>query len=215
MNFKKVKGVVIALLFTAIQNACVAQEMSELVIERCMFMEESLEAEKRVYVESFLARPEITLTRDELSNKFDDRVFHIKKCHLPARVFRAKQNDEVVGVVVGILRKHGPAYLHLLAVLPTAQKQGIGRKLLDAFVSTWRPEAIELNVQKENRSAETFYRKYGFIDLGYNPSLFGEKKHSKNYTGLIWHNPAFLPRQVAKKILAQWVAFYVKLRRCC
>ena len=213
MESKKVKNVVIALLLSTTHCVCVAQDRPELVIERCMFMEESLEAEKQVYIESFLARPEITLTREQLSNTFDDRVFHIKRCHLPVRALRAKRNDEVVGIVIGVLRKHAPTYLHLLAVLPTEQKQGIGRKLLDAFVATWRPEAMELNVQKENRPAETFYRKYGFVDLGYNPSLFGEKKHSKKYTGLIWYNPALSSKQVAKKILAQWIAFYLKIRR--
>jgi ribosomal protein S18 acetylase RimI-like enzyme len=189
-----------------------AQAAKEISIEQIAFSESSLEAERQVYIESFLARHDIILTREELSAKFDDRVFHIKKCRLPVRALRAKRDDAVVGLTVGILRKRGPVYLHLLSVLPTEQKQGIGRKLLDAFISKWSPKAIELNVQKGNKPAELFYKKYGFIDLGYNPSLFGEKKHLDKYTGLIWHNPAFLSKRESKGLWARLLAFCVESR---
>ena len=203
MEVRKVGMVLIFSALITVQVISAVQEKDEISIECVAFDESSLEAEKQVYVESFLARKDNGLTREELGAKFDDRVFHIKKCHLPVRALRARRSETVVGLAIGILRKQGATYLHLLSVLPTEQKQGIGRKLLDAFISKWNPEAIALNVQKGNKPAEAFYKKYGFVDLGYNPSLFGKKEHYKKYTGLVWHNPAFLSKRESKGLLAQ------------
>ena len=57
----------------------------------------------------------------------------------------------------------GEAAIHLIAVNPNYQGQGIGKKLIQA-VENKLPELYKLNVptQKDNKSACKFYENYGF-----------------------------------------------------
>src|SRR5579872_236673 len=67
---------------------------------------------------------------------------------------------EQAGRIVGFLvsRRLGPGEAEILnlAVAPDFRRQGIGRRLLDAFLAS-RPGQVFLEVRESNQSARRFY----------------------------------------------------------
>jgi GNAT superfamily N-acetyltransferase len=62
-----------------------------------------------------------------------------------------------------------PIYLTDMAVLPHAQRQGVGRALLDEawrVVCAWPADAVRLDAYDAPAGAGEFYRKCGFLECG-------------------------------------------------
>jgi len=62
-----------------------------------------------------------------------------------------------------------PLYLVDMAVLPERQGRGIGRRLVEAAVTTavgWKAEAIRLDAYDHAAGAGGFYEKCGFTEVG-------------------------------------------------
>jgi GNAT superfamily N-acetyltransferase len=62
-----------------------------------------------------------------------------------------------------------PLYLVDMAVVPTAQRAGVGRRLLGAAVEIargWEKDAIRLDAYDHAAGAGPFYEKCGFKDVG-------------------------------------------------
>ena len=76
----------------------------------------------------------------------------------------AKDKD---GAIIGLLTASRPsdeiAYIGRLYVLPSHQRQGIGRKLLDACMAAFPDvQALRLEVEAQNEKGMAFYHKQGF-----------------------------------------------------
>ncbi len=72
-----------------------------------------------------------------------------------------------------------PAHLHI-DILPEAQRQGLGHRLIDALVAVLRQRGVGgvfLNVSATNEKGVGFYRKYGFrpLEKKYGGIVFGLK----------------------------------------
>jgi ribosomal protein S18 acetylase RimI-like enzyme len=83
----------------------------------------------------------------------------------------AVDGDRWVGMVVGSLVADSPgsAWLAGLWVEPDARRAGLGSRLVDA-VADWAREqgaaTLELSVTTNNRAAEAFYARAGFVETG-------------------------------------------------
>ena len=67
--------------------------------------------------------------------------------------------------------------IHTIAVLPSCQRQGIGRKLMDAMAA----QAVRrhcarlfLEVRSRNRGARAFYKALGFLPQGTRKAYYGD-----------------------------------------
>lgn len=98
-----------------------------------------------------------------------------------SRVLLARLGDEVVGTVRLATKKPWAIdlayftlvtralYLHDLAVAPEAQRQGIGRQLIEqakAVALAWPGQAIRLDAYDHPAGAGPFYRRCGFRNAG-------------------------------------------------
>lgn len=81
--------------------------------------------------------------------------------------FVARRGGKVVGFTFAVITPDGRHHVGALYVLPAAQGQGIGSKLMQANLA-WHGEAqpIYLAVAAYNRNAINFYKKFGFIETG-------------------------------------------------
>ena len=74
-------------------------------------------------------------------------------------------NDEVQGFMVyELFKKH--LFLHNLAVLPSCQKQGVGRLLINKLIGKLSPERrsnLICYVRETNLPAQLFLQKLGFL----------------------------------------------------
>jgi GNAT superfamily N-acetyltransferase len=62
-----------------------------------------------------------------------------------------------------------PLYLTDMAVLPAAQRKGVGAQLLGRAVAAarqWPAEAIRLDAYDADAGAGEFYRRHGFREVG-------------------------------------------------
>ncbi|MCG4437175.1 GNAT family N-acetyltransferase [Erysipelothrix rhusiopathiae] len=76
----------------------------------------------------------------------------------------AVQDDYIVGFANYEIRDND-LYIVALYVLPTHQRAGVGSELL-SFIEASVPDTIDqayVDVENGNVSAETFYKKYGFV----------------------------------------------------
>jgi len=98
-----------------------------------------------------------------------------------SRVLVAVEGDAILGTVRLATRKpwaidtryfepsDRPLYLVDMAVLPERQGRGIGRRLVEAAVTTavgWKAEAIRLDAYDHAAGAGGFYEKCGFTEVG-------------------------------------------------
>lgn len=79
-------------------------------------------------------------------------------------VMVAEQDGEVVGVVVGTI-DGTHAYFYRLAVDPSHQGRGIGRKLVEAIENRFRQRGVNrvlIMVNQDNEKALPFYHSLGY-----------------------------------------------------
>lgn len=79
-------------------------------------------------------------------------------------VMVAEQDGEVVGVVVGTI-DGTRAYFYRLAVLPTMQGTGIGRKLVEAIEKRFKQRGVSrvlIMVNQDNPEVLPFYHSLGY-----------------------------------------------------
>jgi ribosomal-protein-alanine N-acetyltransferase len=86
----------------------------------------------------------------------------------PACTYLVAGPDPVIGY--GGVAVSGPeAYIQTIGVAPSAQRLGIGRRLMDALLAeAIRRNAVEcwLEVRTDNAVAQRLYRTLGFVDRG-------------------------------------------------
>lgn len=69
----------------------------------------------------------------------------------------------------------GEAEILTIAVLPSYQRRGIGRELMEAvlrFLHHERAESLFLEVDESNLPAQALYRRLGFIQVGHRPAYY-------------------------------------------
>ena len=96
-------------------------------------------------------------------------------------VYVLKENDVILATVTLSARKpwaidtvyfssaKRPVYLTAMAVAPTAQSKGIGRRCLEDVVQIakgWPADAIRLDAYDAEAGAGEFYRKCGYTEMG-------------------------------------------------
>jgi ribosomal-protein-alanine N-acetyltransferase len=88
--------------------------------------------------------------------------------HPETEVIAAKQGGRIVGfAVMRLYDEH--AHLFLLGVRTEAQRQGIGRQLLEWLEELARAAGvgtIRLEVRAKNHGARAFYRSLGYLEIG-------------------------------------------------
>lgn len=73
--------------------------------------------------------------------------------------------DTVLGTIAGQVGSDGRAQVHVLAVAPTARRNGLGTILMKEFTSTIEDEgikAIEIQTRCQDAGAIAFYQRLGF-----------------------------------------------------
>jgi GNAT superfamily N-acetyltransferase len=98
-----------------------------------------------------------------------------------SRVLVARAGDQVIGTLRLATKRpwaidpnyfsasKRPLYLVDMAVLPDAQRRGVGRQLLDSAARTahgWSADAIRLDAYDHAAGAGIFYEKCGFREVG-------------------------------------------------
>ncbi len=85
------------------------------------------------------------------------------------------------------LRKHKSIELKRIYVLKEYHSQKIGAKLMSFaldFAAEKNYELVWLGVWEHNEKAKSFYKKFGFVDTGYNIPSQSEIRH-RLITGLL------------------------------
>ncbi|MET3574476.1 GNAT family N-acetyltransferase [Bhargavaea ullalensis] len=78
----------------------------------------------------------------------------------------AEQEGPIIGFAnFSPLREDGNAELGAIYLLPEAQGQGIGTRLLDHGIHDLKPSAVFINVESGNRIGKTFYEAKGFCTV--------------------------------------------------
>jgi ribosomal-protein-alanine acetyltransferase len=98
----------------------------------------------------------------------------------PKRIALVADNrqGDITGVLVAVLIPPH-AELETIAVASTAQRQGIGRRLLaHLFASLGKTEITEvmLEVRESNDVARAFYAFAGFVETGRRPAYYSDPK---------------------------------------
>ena len=76
---------------------------------------------------------------------------------------KAVEHDQMVGFVAGDPRpSQGFSWIATIGVLPTYQRQGIGRALLQACETKLKTPRLRLSVRASNLSAITLYEQEGY-----------------------------------------------------
>jgi GNAT superfamily N-acetyltransferase len=98
-----------------------------------------------------------------------------------SHVFVARQSREIVGTLRLATKKpwaidtsyfskcRTPLYLLAMAVLPTKQRQGLGRKCLtevERIARAWPADAIRLDAYDADAGAGSFYARCGYTEVG-------------------------------------------------
>lgn len=139
------------------------------------------EVQKQTWLDVY-PNPEAGITYDDIQAKFDqddtlegrekiaakkDKYYQDKNiCIWTAVSQNSLQQDQIVGFVMGIKKKQFNR-IAAIYVLPLFQRQGIGSRLIQA-VMDWldQDKEIFVNVVSYNRSAISFYKKFGFKSTG-------------------------------------------------
>jgi ribosomal protein S18 acetylase RimI-like enzyme len=91
------------------------------------------------------------------------------------RVFVAAEADELVGVIA-----LDAPWVRALAVFPEAQRRGIGSALLRE-VRAHSPAELRLFTYRRNAPARAFYRRHGFVAVGFGISPAPEREPDVEY----------------------------------
>ena len=92
--------------------------------------------------------------------------------HTPFGVSVAMQGEEVAGIIQIDGRRYAEqnaGYIPFLYLLPHLRGQGLAVQLIGHAVSRFRPmgyDKLRLRCAPYNQSAQTFYRKHGFVKIG-------------------------------------------------
>jgi len=87
-------------------------------------------------------------------------------------------------------------HLSLLAVRPTHQRQGIGRRMMDWLLKSARvagTASIHLELRARNRTARRFYRALGFVETAYVPGYYRGREMALRMTRELRDARAQLP----------------------
>ena len=82
----------------------------------------------------------------------------------------AEENKKIVGLLMA-KNSGNKFYLSRLYVLPSYQRKGIGKKLLNNLIISNNVNEIELEVEEKNKKGIEFYKKEGFEVIGNNTVL--------------------------------------------
>ncbi|GAA2010900.1 GNAT family N-acetyltransferase [Brevibacterium samyangense] len=77
----------------------------------------------------------------------------------------ARYKNEIVGYLLGVVPKEGPAFIHLVAARDDFRGQGIGRELYTAFLDRARSfgaSEVQATTEPENAGAISFHSSLGF-----------------------------------------------------
>ncbi|MEX1220660.1 MAG: GNAT family N-acetyltransferase [Idiomarina sp.] len=99
----------------------------------------------------------------------------------PSLLWVAAQHEQVVGYVLGAPGETtGDIWLMSLLVAPDTQGSGIGKALLQQFLTKLKQrndKVVYLTVAPDNNAALALYKNHGFIELGNKPHLLGNNNH--------------------------------------
>ncbi|GGP27286.1 GNAT family N-acetyltransferase [Silvimonas amylolytica] len=84
----------------------------------------------------------------------------------PARYLGAMRGDEIAGVVALSALQGGMQLVSSLAVIPKAQRQGIGLALLEVALQLAAGQTVLLVAQALNTRALALYQQAGFVEQG-------------------------------------------------
>ncbi len=103
-----------------------------------------------------------------------ESIFHLFCKFFSDTCFIFETGDETQGFLLGFVSQVDPAqaYIHLVAVDPSAQRQGIARRLYETFfdrVKNLGAHQVRLIVNPDNPGSLAFHRVMGFA-----PDLHGE-----------------------------------------
>ncbi len=79
-------------------------------------------------------------------------------------------DSKLVGMIVGGFEEEGRLWIEALAVHPSWRKKGIGRTLIQKLEKIGKQHdyrALFVDVDDDNYEGLAFYRKIGFIDVGF------------------------------------------------
>lgn len=108
------------------------------------------------------------LIPEDIQSRFLSEAYSDKM--MPVRLEKtlllvAEQGGELVGFA-NASGKEGAAYLHAIYLLPKAKGSGIGTQLLEHLIAELGPvHEIHVEVEKGNKSGETFYAAKGFKEI--------------------------------------------------
>ena len=108
-------------------------------------------------------------------------LYEIRKnphANLLAAEAHVESGWKLVGYIVYWLIS-GEAQIGNVAVAPAFQRQGIGRKLLEATLERMTAQGVlsaTLDVRESNRAARELYRSFDFVDVGRRPGYYSRPK---------------------------------------
>ncbi|MBI2343600.1 MAG: ribosomal protein S18-alanine N-acetyltransferase [Deltaproteobacteria bacterium] len=88
--------------------------------------------------------------------------------HATTAAYVAEHREHLVGYAL-VRTAHDHADLLTIGVAPTHQRCGVGRLLIDTLIGHCRHvrvTALFLEVRRENHSAQAFYRRLDFVEIG-------------------------------------------------
>ncbi|MBI1369310.1 MAG: GNAT family N-acetyltransferase [Planctomycetes bacterium] len=100
-----------------------------------------------------------------------------------AHVRLAECEGRIVGWCVALVRQHRhwrSGRVYAVAVSPTMQGRGIGKRLITAVMNALRDTGIErmyLEVRHDNAPAIRLYKSLGYVDHRFLPNYYGELRH--------------------------------------
>lgn len=77
----------------------------------------------------------------------------------------ARYQNEIVGYLLGVIPREGPAYVHLVAARQDFRHQGIGRRLYVRFLEIARDKGlseVQATTEQDNSGAISFHASMGF-----------------------------------------------------
>ncbi len=107
----------------------------------------------------------------------------------------ALERGRVVAFVIAFFGEEH-AHLSLLAVRPSHQRQGIGRRLMEWLLKSARvagTASIHLELRSRNQAARRFYRALGFVETAYVPGYYRGREMALRMTRELRDARAQLP----------------------